>query len=164
MNARRCAILLHFSFFTFHFSLFTFHLIWFRSVRPLPTIPLPLCGSLFSIRMIEFNPYWGCLRVVLHRPRVSPAVIDIQALRAFPDNSKFFCLTYWAVTKSCPYLPFGSVPFNLEYRTLHTTSLLSPLSTLSSQLFTFHISLFTLHSSLFTLHSSLFTFFLTFTP
>ena len=145
MNARRCAILLHFSFFTFHFSLFTFHLIWFRSVRPLPTIPLPLCGSLFSIRMIEFNPSWGCLRVVLHWPRVSPAVIDIQALRAFPNNSEFFCLTYWAATKSCHYLPFGPDPFNLEYQTLHATSLPVLLSTLSSSLSTLSSSLSTLH-------------------
>ncbi len=160
-RARRCMQCLYLC----HFQ------IWFRSVRPLPTIPLPLCGSLFSIRMIEFNPHWGCLRVVLHRPRVSPEVIDIQALRAFPNNSEFICLTYWAATKSCPYLPFGSDPFNLEYQTLLAMSLLSPLSVLNSSLFTLHFSLFTFHSSLFTfhfslftLHSSLFTFFLTFTP
>ena len=119
-RARRCMQCLYLC----HFQ------IWFRSVRPLPTIPLPLCGSLFSIRMIEFNPHWGCLRVFLHWPRVSPAVIDIQALRAFPNNSEFFCLTYWATTKSCPYLPFGSDPFNLKYQTLHAMSLLVPFSNL----------------------------------
>ena len=87
-----------------------------------------------------FNPSRGCSSILLHPPRVSPAVIDIQALRACTNNSEFFCLTCRAATKSCPYLPSCPDPFNREYQTLHGTSLLSPLSTLSSSLLILHSS------------------------
>ena len=98
--------------------------------------------STWYFRFAEFiQPLRGCGTSVCCWPWVSPAVIDFQALRAFPTNSVFFCLTYWAATKGCPYLSSCPDFFNREYQTLHAASLLVPLSTISSQLFTFRFSL-----------------------
>ena len=69
-------------------------------------------------------------------PRVTPAVIDIQALRACTNNSEFFMHNLSGSHEELPYIPSSPDPFNLENQTLHATALLSPLSTLSSSLFT----------------------------